>query len=366
MFAHAFGLRDTASTRLSARWLTIWSKASTCSPSASWTPPAPFTAAAAASMVSVANRSLICAVSEFSAAMDWPPWTRSAPGRWRPRPRWRRRGDGWNHRTGLDRASLAVDHGAQLALASVELLAPSRSGSVEDAAALRRVSEDALSRSLDPASRSSSACPRTMTVSCSVPRCRRGARRDFAVDDDRVVEPRVAALSRRSANWTGTEVAGNRVAGFAEPVGDGLALDTDRADGLRRRSSRPADEIVRIPSTEARAARGLGDPRGERVAMEADRPDGLRATCGDAGDEFVRVLRGGAARRLGIPSEAIGDRVAVEADRPRPPRRSRRRAPRSRPRAPRRRCARADASASWAATDRRGSGSPRQPGRRLR
>ena len=54
---------------------------------------------------------------------------------------------------------------------------------------------------------------------------------------------------------------------------------------------------------------------GDRVAMEADRFDGLFAACADAGDDVVRVLADGAARGLGGLGESVGDRVAMGADR---------------------------------------------------
>ena len=294
---------ETASTRVTPRWLTISSKAAICSLSVSCTLPAPFAAAAATSLASDAKRSLICAVSEFILAQGL-----------RRRRLDLRLGDGALGRDradeatrrfveqGLERAVLGIDRAAQLGFAGVELFAPSRGGRVEDRGCVFRAVPDQRGQSL--ARPGEPVFKDLATHDDGVVQAVGGvveARDEIvAMDDDGVGEPRAAALQPLDQRIRpGAEVAGDRIGRLAELVGDRVALGADRVDGLRAARVDSADDILRIRvDGVAGRRRGLGELIGDGVAVEADRLSGLFAACADATDHVVRVLVDRAARRL--------------------------------------------------------------------
>ncbi len=207
----------------------------------------------------------------------------------------------------------------------------------------------------------------------------------------------------------------------SKSIGDGIAMEADRLDGLFAARGDTCDDLVdvfcdgaacrrRKPGTSrlatvspwkriasaacsplaltrattssdvfrdgAACRRGsLGQPIGDGVAMEADRLGGLFAARADASDDLVRVFGDGAAGRGGGLGQPLDDRVRHGNGSPRrPQRRLRRRARRDRPRTrPRRRASPPRPRRVGRRPDPPGRGSPRQsqrrscsPGRRLR
>ena len=298
---------DTASTRLTPRWLTIWSKAAIRSLSASWTLPAPFAAAAAASLASDARRSLICADLRVQRGHGLSRLTpRSAPGRGRPRRRSRRQGGASNSSNRVSSASFWLLTAPRNWLSRASNCSPHRAAAESRiaAASSARSRIRALSRSLDPVSPSSRTWPRTTTVSCkrSAASLRRVTR--LSPCTTMVSESRSPPLWSRSTSEFDRSLKSRATAslGDAELIGDGLALGADRGDGLRAARADPADDVVRIRVDGAARRRGsLGEPIGDRVAMEADRLDGLFAACADASHDSSML---GCASP---PTSSVGD-----------------------------------------------------------
>ena len=147
----------------------------------------------------------------------------------------------------LERVVLVVDHAAQLALAGVELFAPSRSREVEDRGCVFRAipnhGAEPFARPGEPVFK------RLAAHHDGVVQAFRGVAEThdetIAVYNDGVGEPLAAALEPLDQRIRPvTEVASDCVAGDAELIGDRVALDANRGDGLRAARVDPADDVV--------------------------------------------------------------------------------------------------------------------------
>ena len=177
------------------------------------------------------------------------------------------------------RAVLVIDGAAQLGLARIELLAPSRRRGVEDRrcvfCAIQNQSAQAFARSGEPILEDLTA--HDNDVLQAVGSVVEAHDEIVAVDDDGVGKPRAASrepLDQRIR--PDAEIAGHRVARLAQSVGDGVALSPDRLDGPRAACIDTADDVVGIGlDGAAHRMRGVGKLVGDRVPVSADRLDGL-------------------------------------------------------------------------------------------
>ncbi len=264
------------------RWLTMLSKAAICSLSASCTLPAPFAAAAAASLAS--DGETLVDLRRLGAQRGQGLRRRRLDLRLGEGALGGDRADQAARRfveQGLERAVLVIDRAAQLGLARIELLAPSRGRGVEDRGCVFRAIPDqraqALARSGQPVFEDLAA--HDDGVVQAVGGVVEAHDETVAMDDDGVGEPRAAALEPLDQRIRPVaEVAGDRSLGREpELVGDRVALGADRVDRLRAARADPADDVVGIRVHGAARRRGsLGELIGDRIAMGADRLDGLR------------------------------------------------------------------------------------------
>ena len=210
---------ETASTRLTPRWLTMLSKAAIRSLSASCTPPAPFAAAVAASLTSEARRSLICAVSELSVVRDCAAdasicaWASAPSAEMAPT---RRRVDWSNRLSSSPFCSLTAPRNW---VSRVSNCSPHRAAAESRiaAASSARSRISAARRSLDPVSLSSRTWPRTTTVSCrrSAASLRRATR--LSPCTTTVSESRAPPLSSRSMSESDRALKSRATPSLARP-----------------------------------------------------------------------------------------------------------------------------------------------------
>ncbi len=237
---------------------------------------------------------------------------------------------------GFDSGVLVLDRSAQLRLAGVELLAPALGGRVESGRRVRRAiaqkRRDALARAFESCAKGLAAFDDGLLQ--AIGRAVEADDEIRAVDEHGVGQSGaggVQPLEQRLG--TIVEVAGERIAGFAEPAGDQVALGADGFDRLRSVGIDAADDFLGVlVQGRAHHERRLGqtrrdgvplrvdrlgrlrEARSEGVSMQAERLDGLCAARVDAPDEGLGVRADGAARRVDGLRETRCDGVAMGAN----------------------------------------------------
>ena len=103
---------------------------------------------------------------------------------------------------------------------------------------------------------------------------------------------------------------------LSESIGDRVAVETDRLNGLFAACADAATTSSACSAAALRVVADVSEARSTTVSpWRADRLNGLFAACADAGDDPVRVFGDCVARRRRGLCELVSDPIALGADR---------------------------------------------------